>query len=110
MNHRSLYGILEAIMMLGSLLGAAAAAQKLVDEMQQTLELTHAHSARLQHRPKVYFEEWHDPFISGIGWVGELIELAGGQDIFSHVKVINSCERIISVHEGLLRSAELIMA
>src|SRR5688572_1220782 len=69
MNQRSLRGILEAILMLGSLVGAAEAAHKLVDEMQRSLEATHARAARLQQRPKVYFEEWHDPMISGIGWV-----------------------------------------
>jgi iron complex transport system substrate-binding protein len=110
MNQRSLYGIMEAILMLGSLVGAVDNAQKLVDEIRHTLELTRARAAGLQYRPKVYFEEWHDPLISGIGWVGELIELAGGQDIFPDVKGANASERIIPAEEVLRRNPDLIIA
>jgi len=110
MNQRSLHGILEAILMLGSLVGESSAAQKLVDEMQRTLELTQARAAHLQSRPKIYFEEWHDPLISGIGWVGELIELAGGQDAFPDVKSNNARERIISAEEVLRRNPDMIIA
>ena len=55
-------------------------------------------------------EEWHDPLISGIGWVGELIELAGGQDIFPDVKGNNASERIILADEVLRRNPDLIIA
>lgn len=110
MNQRSLRGILEAILMLGGLTGAAAPAQTLVDEMQRSFEQAQTRAAHLQQRPKVYFEEWHDPLISGISWVGELIELAGGQDIFPDVKGNNASERIIAADEVLRRNPDLILA
>ena len=55
-------------------------------------------------------EEWHDPLISGIGWVGELIEIAGGQDIFPDVKGNNASEHIILADEVLRRNPDLIIA
>lgn len=110
MNQRTLRGILEAILMLGALAGAPDAAQALVDEMQRTLDETAARGAQLKQRPKVYFEEWHDPLISGIGWVGELVELAGGQDSFPDVKGNNASERIISADEVARRNPDLVLA
>lgn len=110
MNQRSIRGILEAILMLGSLAGAAEAAQALVDEMQRTMETFQTRAARLSRRPKVYFEEWHDPLISGIGWVGELVEIAGGEDVFPDVKGHNANERIISADEVVRRNPDMIIA
>jgi iron complex transport system substrate-binding protein len=110
MNQRSLRGILEAILMLGSLVGASGAAQGLVDEMRQTFEVMQARAAHLEYHPKVYFEEWHDPLISGIGWVSELIELAGGRDAFPDVKGESASERIIPAEEVLHRNPDLIIA
>jgi iron complex transport system substrate-binding protein len=110
MNQRTVRGILEAILMLGSLVGAPAAARKLVDDLQRALEAIQSRAARLLQRPRVYFEEWHDPLISGIGWVGELIEIAGGQDIFPDVKGTNAPERVISSEEVVRRNPDLIIA
>jgi iron complex transport system substrate-binding protein len=110
MNQRTMQGILEAILMLGSLVGAAEPAHKLVEEMQRAMESIQAHASHLVHRPGVYFEEWHDPMISGIGWVGELIEIAGGRDIFSDVKGANAPERVVSADEVLRRNPDMILA
>jgi iron complex transport system substrate-binding protein len=110
MNQRTVCGILEAILMLGSLVGAAEPAHKLVDEMQSTMEAIQARAARLSVHPGVYFEEWHDPLISGIGWVGELIEIAGGRDIFPDVKGTNAPERVVLADEVVRRNPDMILA
>ncbi|MEW6704660.1 MAG: cobalamin-binding protein [Pseudomonadota bacterium] len=81
-NQRSVAGILQMIRMLGSMVGAGAKAEDLVQRLQAGLEEIAAAAARLPRRPRVYFEEWMDPLISGIGWVSELIGIAGGDDIF----------------------------
>ncbi len=110
MNQRSVRGILEAILMLGSLVGAADAARQLVGEMQRAMETIQQGAARLRHRPRIYFEEWHDPLISGIGWVGELIEIAGGEDIFPDVKGSRAKERVVSAEEVVRRNPDMIIA
>ena len=81
-NHRSVDGILDYIRRLGALVGAAARAQALADELARGLDAIAAEAARRPQRPKVYFEEWDEPPITGIRWVAELIRIAGGDDIF----------------------------
>jgi iron complex transport system substrate-binding protein len=110
MNQRTVRGILEAVLMLGSLVGAADQARNLVEEMQREMEEVRTRAAQLPRRPRVYFEEWNDPLISGIGWVGELIEIAGGEDIFPDVKGSTAPERVISPEEVLRRNPDLIIA
>jgi len=75
-------GILQMMRMLGSMVGAAEAAEALVQRLQAGLDEVAAAAARLPRRPRVFFEEWNDPLISGIGWVSELIGIAGGDDVF----------------------------
>lgn len=81
-NHRTVAEILRMIVMLGGMIGCEAKAQQLVAELQQGLNGVRAAANRLPQRPRVYFEEWDDPQISCIGWVSELIGIAGGDDIF----------------------------
>ena len=81
-NHRSIEGILDYIRRLGALVGAAAKANDCADGLQRGLDAIAAESARLERRPKVYFEEWDEPPITGIRWVGELVAIAGGEDVF----------------------------
>lgn len=81
-NHRSVAGILDYIRRLGALVGEAARAAALADELQRGLDVIADEAARLPRRPKVYFEEWDAPQITGIGWVSELVRIAGGDDIF----------------------------
>lgn len=81
-NHRSVAGILDYIVRLGALVGAVAQAQALAEQLRAGLERIAAGSAALARRPRVYFEEWDEPRISGIQWVAELIRIAGGDDIF----------------------------
>jgi iron complex transport system substrate-binding protein len=81
-NHRSVEGILDYVLRLGALVGAADQARALADELRRGLDALQAQATRLPRRPKVYFEEWDEPLITGIGWVAELVRIAGGDDVF----------------------------
>jgi iron complex transport system substrate-binding protein len=81
-NHRSGDGILDYVQRLGALVGAADKARGYADTLRTNLDAVAAQAARLPVRPKVYFEEWDEPLISGIQWVAELVRIAGGDDIF----------------------------
>src|SRR3954463_15833117 len=95
-NQRDIAGILAMIRTLGALVGAAGRGDELARQYEARLA-TIAAKARPGPRPKVYFEEWDDPLISGIGWVSELIEIAGGEDILPGLRFQQSAkDRIIS--------------
>jgi iron complex transport system substrate-binding protein len=81
-NHRSVEGILDYVRRLGALVGAAERADAYAVELQRGLDAIAAGAAGLVRRPKVYFEEWDEPPITGIRWVAELVRIAGGDDIF----------------------------
>jgi iron complex transport system substrate-binding protein len=81
-NHRSVDGILGYVRRLGALVGTPAKAEGYARELEAQVERIRAAAARLPCRPLVYFEEWDDPPISCIGWVSELIGIAGGDDVF----------------------------
>ena len=81
-NHRSVAEILDYVRRLGALVGAGDRANAYADELKRGLDGIEVASAKLPRRPKVYFEEWDEPRITGIRWVAELVRLAGGDDIF----------------------------
>jgi iron complex transport system substrate-binding protein len=110
-NQRSLEEIMEVVLTLGRLVGAAQRAQALVAEYQAGLDAARARTAKQRRRPRVYFEEWDGPMFSGIQWVSELIEVAGGEDIFAdraHGKA--ATERTVSAAEVIERDPELMLA
>ncbi|SDS44693.1 iron complex transport system substrate-binding protein [Halopseudomonas xinjiangensis] len=82
-NQRDIAGILRMIETLGALVGAGERAAELVQGLQERLDQVRQQSSSLPCRPRVYFEEWNDPLISGIRWVSELIDIAGGEDCFA---------------------------
>ena len=82
-NQRSVEEILSMILTLASLVGAADKGRALVERLESGLAEIRRSAAALKRRPKVYFEEWDEPMISGIRWVSELIEIAGGEDVFA---------------------------
>ena len=82
-NQRSVEGILAMIETVGRLVGAEDRARALVGELEASIEAVRARAAALPRRPRVYFEEWDEPQISGVGWVSELIGIAGGEDVFA---------------------------
>lgn len=81
-NHRSVAGILAYIRRLGAMVGAADKAERYAIEAEAHIAAVERAAAALPRRPRVYFEEWDDPPISGIRWVAELIRIAGGDDVF----------------------------
>ena len=81
-NHRSVAGILAYVRRLGAMVGAAKAADAYADALEAHVDAVRAAAARLPARPRVYFEEWDEPCISGIRWVCELVRIAGGDDVF----------------------------
>jgi iron complex transport system substrate-binding protein len=109
-NQRDIAGILAMIQTLGALVGAAEKAEALVQDYRKRLSEVRA-STRSQPRPKVYFEEWDDPLISGIGWVSELIEAAGGDDVFAGLRSGKSArERIVPPANVIAAAPDLILA
>ena len=81
-NHRSVDGILGIIRTVGALVGVQGRADAYAESLAERVAAVRARSRRMTERPKVYFEEWDDPQISGIRWVSELVAIAGGDDCF----------------------------
>ena len=81
-NHRSVDGILAYIRRLGAMVGAHAKAEAYAQRAERHVAAIRAAAAELPRRPKVYFEEWDEPIITGIRWVAELVQIAGGEDCF----------------------------
>jgi len=81
-NHRTVAGILRMIRTLGAMIGESAKAGRLADELAANVARIERAAAALPRRPRVYFEEWDDPMITGIAWVCELVRSAGGNDVF----------------------------
>lgn len=95
-NQRSIKEILGMILTLGGLLGINEKSEQLVYSLQEKINKARARADQLHTKPTVYFEEWNDPLISGIQWVSELIELAGGKDCFSELAAFGGAkDRII---------------
>jgi len=82
-NQRDIDGIFRMIRTVGALVGAVEAAEGLCGELRVQMDAIRAAATVLPRRPRVYFEEWDDPLITGIHWVSELIGVAGGDDCFA---------------------------
>ncbi len=110
-NHRTVAGIFDMIAMLGAMVGAQTKAEKLIAELQEGVARITQSAAQLPRRPRVYFEEWDDPLISGIGWVSELVEIAGGQDCFPELAREQSAKQRIVADpaEVIRRSPDIII-
>ena len=109
-NQRDVAGILAMIRTLGALVGASARADQLARDCEKRLADVAA-TARPACKPKVYFEEWDDPLISGIGWVSELIEIAGGVDIFGDLRSQKAAkDRIVAPDAVCAAAPDVILA
>ncbi len=109
-NHRSVAEILRMIRMLGGMVGCEAKAVALADRLEAVVETVRAQAAQLPRRPRVYFEEWNDPLIAGIRWVGELVEIAGGDNCFSDLAAMPlGRDRIIADPMEVVRRAPHII-
>lgn len=109
-NQRDVAGCLAMIRTLGALVGMSAAADDLASAYETRLAQSAAETAG-RARPRVYFEEWDAPMISGIGWVSELIELAGGLDIFPHLRREHGAkQRIVDPADVITAVPDVILA
>jgi iron complex transport system substrate-binding protein len=109
-NQRDVAGILAMIRTLGALVGTAERADQLATGYEARLAGI-ASTVRPSRKPRVYFEEWDDPLISGIGWVSELIEIAGGEDILPHLRFQQAAkDRIISPDVVCAGAPDVILA
>ena len=110
-NQRDVAGILAMIRTLGGLIGAAKKADALASQFERRLAGVAAIEGARRIRPKVYFEEWDDPLISGIGWVSELIAVAGGDDVFPNLaKAKAAKDRIVAPEAVIAANPDVILA
>jgi iron complex transport system substrate-binding protein len=110
-NQRSVQEVLDVISVLGRIIGAGEKAEALVQGYVERLERIRAAGRRRPRRPRVYFEEWDDPMISAIRWVSELIEVAGGEDIFAERSAGKQAkDRFVSAGEVLDRRPDVLIA
>ncbi|MBS0246484.1 MAG: cobalamin-binding protein [Proteobacteria bacterium] len=109
-NQRDLAGIFDMIRTLGALTGQPANAEALARTLETRLHKVEAQSAKLKRRPRVYFEEWDGPMIAGIGWVSELVEAAGGIDVFAErSKRKNAKDRIVTPEAVIAARPDIII-
>lgn len=105
-NQRSVAGIFQMIHTLGALVGATDKTTALIAELREGLQGIEEQTSRLPRRPRVYFEEWNDPLISGIRWVSELIGIACGDDCFAELATAQAATgRIIADPGEVIRRA-----
>jgi iron complex transport system substrate-binding protein len=111
-NQRSVQEILNMILALASLVGAAEKGLALGKKFEEGLGEIRQAGQRFPRKPRVYFEEWDEPMISGIRWVSELVEIAGGEDVFSdQSRSQGASGRIIGdPREVIRRQPDLILA
>ena len=108
-NQRDVAGILRMIRTLGRLVGCADKAEGLAQSYEDKIAALRANPPA--RTPRVYFEEWDDPQITSIGWVSDLIDIAGGQDCFEHLKTEQAAKnRIILPQDVIAAAPDLIIA
>jgi iron complex transport system substrate-binding protein len=108
-NQRDVAGILAMIRTVGALVACSARADQLADQLAR--RIANISSFGRTSRPKVYFEEWDEPMIAGIGWVSELIEIAGGIDPFVHLRREQAAkDRIVSSQAVIAAAPDVILA
>ena len=110
-NQRTLAETYEAIALIGAVVGEPAAGLRLAAETRAAIEAVRARPTRPDVPPRLYFEEWDDPMISGIAWVSELIEVAGARDIFPELrKGAAAAQRFVSNEQVIARDPQVIVA
>lgn len=110
-NQRSVHEILQMILALSRLVGAESRGQSLVDRLNRGLAAIAESARRFPHRPRVFFEEWNHPLISGIRWVDELIEIAGGVPVFPELRERHDAkDRIVDPAAVRRREPEVVIA
>ncbi|MGC1884123.1 MAG: cobalamin-binding protein [Pseudolabrys sp.] len=109
-NQRDVAGIFDMVRTLGALVGATDKAETLTSSLAAHVDAVHERALRLTHRPRVYFEEWDEPMISGIAWVSELIEAAGGIEVFPQLAACkNARDRIVTADDVVAAQPDIII-
>jgi len=109
-NQRSIAEILEMILTVGRIVGREEKARSLVALLHTELDVIRDSASCFGHRPRVLFEEWYEPLISGICWVEELIETAGGECIFPELRKNQSAQnRIVDPADVIAKDPEVII-
>jgi iron complex transport system substrate-binding protein len=110
-NPRSVDDVLATIVMVGGLLGLDKPARDIVQDMRDEIRQVREFSSVWPDRPRVYFEEWHEPLIAGIRWVSEIVEIAGGRDIFPELRDKPSAkDRVVDPAEVIRRDPQIVLA
>ncbi|MFP2900734.1 cobalamin-binding protein [Corallococcus sp. 4LFB] len=110
-NQRSLAEILQAVRLTGALVGRAEPAEALAVELEKNLERHSDAAQSLPKRPRIFFEEWHEPLISGIRWCSELVEVVGGVDVCQESRASQGAKgRIFEPEEVARRDPEGVIA
>jgi iron complex transport system substrate-binding protein len=110
-NQRSVAEILQMIRVLGGIVGVPDKAEALVARLERGLDEIRERAAMLPSRPRVYFEEWDDPLISGIQWVEELVEIAGGEPVFPELRQARLAkDRTVTSEQVIARAPDVIIA
>lgn len=111
-NHRDIAGIFRMIRSLGALVERSGTATMVIADLEERVAQARQESSRRARRPKVYFEEWNEPLISGIGWAAEIVTLAGGEDCFPELsRYQRAKDRIIAdPTEVIRRQPDIIVA
>jgi iron complex transport system substrate-binding protein len=110
-NQRTVAEILQMIRIVGALVGRSEASHALAAKLEADLESARARASAAARRPRVFFEEWDDPLISGICWVDELVEIAGGDPIFPELRDKRlGKERIVDPATVVDRNPDVIVA
>jgi iron complex transport system substrate-binding protein len=110
-NPRSVDDVLQSILVVGGAIGRSEAARALVLDMRDEIRQVREYSSVWPDRPGVYFEEWPDPLIAGIRWVSEIVELAGGRDLFPELRGERAAAgRKVEAAEVARRDPDIILA
>jgi len=103
--------IRDAILLIARVLGRESEGLVLLNEFDQACETISKSARSLPYRPKVFFEEWNDPIITGIGWVGDMIEIAGGENVFADVSNSKHAkDRILNDSDVIEKNPDVIIA
>ena len=109
-NQRDIAGILAMIRHLGAIVGVGDRAEELASSYEKRLDDLQAKKKYID-RPRVYFEEWNSPMITGIKWVSELVEMAGGTDVFSTLSSNESAtDRVVTSKKVIEAAPDIIIA
>jgi iron complex transport system substrate-binding protein len=110
-NQRSISDILSMMRTIGAIIGENKKSDKLVSSIEKNLKKIYASSQKIKLKPKIYFEEWDEPMISGIQWVEEIIEVCGGETIFPELRYGSLAkDRFVKPEDVIKRNPDIILA